>query len=1120
LEILKMHRSLKLVVLILIVLLLAAACSNQQPATEEAVESEQASAVQEPASEEAGEPYPAAPAQLVEPSGEAETAYPAETEVSAKEAPEISQPIYRWGEVADRLWVLVGYGDALNPTVIEEGLVITATFSSTDGRLSGEGGCNSYSTSYQSTDEGELEIDGPIAATMMACMEGMEAEQTYFAALETVRAWHLNEKGNLELTYSSGQPYEEQLVFAPGETPLTGTTWQLVNYGNPDDQTSLEEGTTITAVFLPDTDTTGTISGNATCNNYNGGYTLDGETITFGPIAGTMMMCPIGADQETAYLAALQSAQTYEIIGPNMQIAYEGGILNYTSLNLPLEHVLWQADIVGGQPVPEEVDISALFFPGEEAGSGTVGGNAGCNNYNTSYETSSDLSTNPPTHSINISSPMAMTMMACPDEVLAELERSYLGMLETAERYEIQGEQMTLRSANGEVVFVADRQPLLGTQWSLVSLGALDDPQPAVEGSNFTAVFNRLPTLPSGTVTGETGCNEYNATFAADLTNIKINLPQKTNNEECPWGAGNFEVEQQFFLGLNAATTYRIIGSTLQLLYGDGESMQAMNFVAMPPEVEEPVLDLTPLAGTFWYLSAIGDTPILAGTEITAGFDINEDGVTGEISGSGGCNGYNAAIGENFTVSPIASTKKVCQQPVMDQENTYFTWLSTAYGYDRAGDQLLIPTANGVLTFNSTPILDQSRELQNKTWYLISYETLTAIPGSNPSAIFAADEKTINGNTGCNEYSGAYKAEQGNKLTISGFTSTRAACSTDALTRQEETYLRLLPAAVSYAVSGSQLQIVTVDGGTMNFSAIPPQAPVGPTAVIISGDFADTGQQMTFDGSQSRAGSLPIARYNWDMGDGTALNGPKVKYTYNTAGSYTVTLTVTDQAGQQDTTTKTVQVNPVVEVVPPTAVIEGPTSAFVGDSVTFSAAASQQGTAAIANYQWQSGDGNDTGLIPSNSFTTVYAQPGTYYVTVTVADAAGLSDSASMAITINAGLTGTSWIFSNSIPGTSVSLEFANGQLSGFAGCNSYNASYNSTRAAGTTNQISVGPLTATGALCSEEIMAQEQAYLAALQTASSYAINGPTLTLTTTSSPLVYNAVTAVPYAAPVVTQ
>ncbi|MFN2105389.1 MAG: META domain-containing protein, partial [Candidatus Promineifilaceae bacterium] len=415
----------------------------------------------------------------------------------------------------------------------------------------------------------------------------------------------------------------------------------------------------------------------------------------------------------------------------------------------------------------------------------------------------------------------AMTLMACPDETLASLEESYLSMLGTAESYEILGDQMILHTAGGDIQFAADRQPLLGTLWSLVSQGDINNPHPPVEGSNFTAQFDRLPGLPSGTVTGETGCNDYNATFAADLTTIKINLPQKSNNENCPWGEGDFVVEQQFFLGLNAATTYHIIGNSLQLVSGEEGSRQAMNFVAVPPVIEEPepALDLTPLAGTFWYLSALDNTPILPGTEITAGFSINEDGVTGEISGSGGCNAYNAGIGapfgQNFVIGPIASTQKACQGQVMDQETAYFAWLGSAYGFNRAGDQLLISTADGVLTFNSTPILDQTRELQNTNWYLISYESFTAIAGSNPTARFATGGHTVSGTTGCNDYNGAYSTQQGNKLAISGISNTLSACASDALTRQEEIFLRLMPAAVSYTVSGTQMQIVTVDGGTM-----------------------------------------------------------------------------------------------------------------------------------------------------------------------------------------------------------------------------------------------------------------------------------------------------------------
>lgn len=1043
-----------------------------------------------------------------EPVAEEATAVPETTEpesTAPEEQPEISQPIYRWGEVADRLWVLVGYGDAGNPTVVAEGTVITAQFSSIEPTVSGSGGCNNYFAEYSSTDDGGLTINGPIGATMMACETGGEQEIAYFGALETVTNWALNDQGRLELTYSTGQPYEEKLIYTPGEVPLTGTTWRLVNFGDPENLTPIEEGTAVTAVFIPETDTSGTVGGNATCNSYNTSYTLDGNNISFGLVAGTLMMCPVGADQEAAYLAALGSAQTYEIIGANMQITYDGGVLNYTSLNLPLENVLWQAVMVTGQPVPEDVEITALFEP-SAANMGTVGGNSGCNNYNTGYTTDGNT--------LAIDSPMAMTLALCPGEDLAELERAYLGVLETAESYEVFGDQLVIQSANGDVQFAANRQPLEGTLWRLVSLGDANNPQPPVEGSNFTAQFSRLPALPSGTIVGETGCNSYNATFSANLNEIKVNLPA-TTRKACDDAL--LEAEQQFFLGLNAATSYRILGSVLQIPYGEAETLQVLNFVAEQPPVEE-ALDLTPLNGTFWYLSAIGDNTIIPGTEITADFTIDEGGTTGTISGSGGCNGYQGPIGENFVIGPLAQTARACAPEVMEQEGGYFDWLTKAYAYHRAGDQLLISTANGVLTFNSTPILDQSRELQNTTWYVISYETLNAIPGSNPTAVFAADGSTISGNTGCNDYNGSYKAEQGNLLTISGFNTTRAACTSEALTQQEEIFLRLLPAAVSYSVNGTSLQIVTVDGGRMNFSSIPPQAPVGPTAVISSEDLAETGQPIFFDGSQSTAGSTPIVRYDWDMGDGSLLSGASLSYAYNAAGNFTVRLTVTDQAGQSSSTTKSVQITPVVEVVPPTAVIEGPQMAFVGEQVTFSAANTQQGTAAITGYDWQSGDGNNTGQGTPNSFTTIYSQPGTYYPSVTVYDAGGLSDSASMTIVINASLDGTDWLLTNSLIGTTISLNFANGTLSGFAGCNSYNASYTTTLAAGNTNSINVGPINSTGALCSEEIVNQEQGYLNALQTASSYTINGAVLTLTTADGPLTFSAAIPTPYAAPAV--
>jgi heat shock protein HslJ len=311
-----------------------------------------------------------------------------------------------------------------------------------------------------------------------------------------------------------------------------------------------------------------------------------------------------------------------------------------------------------------------------------------------------------------------------------------------------------------------------------------------------------------------------------------------------------------------------------------------------------------------------------------------------------------------------------------------------------------------------------------------------------------------------------------------------------------------------------------VDGSVINYTSIPPAGPTGPRAVINGPDQADAGQVLTYDGSGSTAGSTPIVSYSWNMGDGATLFGVTIQYTYNTAGTYTIQLTVTDQSGLANTASQAVTVRPVVDVLPPTAAIEGPSVAFVGEQVTFSAANSQQGTGSITSYNWFSGDGNNTGPVADSSFTTIYSQPGIYYPNVTVADAGGLSDSASMAITVNATLEGTDWHLTTAAQGTTISLQFANGTLGGFAGCNTYNAGYTTTLAEGPTNSISVGPITSTQSLCDETIMTQEQAYLASLQTASQYTISGTSLTLTTTSGPLTFAAAVATIQPVPATTQ
>ena len=64
-----------------------------------------------------------------------------------------------------------------------------------------------------------------------------------------------------------------------------------------------------------------------------------------------------------------------------------------------------------------------------------------------------------------------------------------------------------------------------------------------------------------------------------------------------------------------------------------------------------------------------------------------------------------------------------------------------------------------------------------------------------------------------------------------------------------------------------------------------------------------TSTQITFT-DVSKPGDANITTHLWDFGDGNTSNLTVVKHTYAMVGIYTVTLTVTDENGETDTTEK------------------------------------------------------------------------------------------------------------------------------------------------------------------------------------------------------------------------
>ena len=170
-----------------------------------------------------------------------------------------------------------------------------------------------------------------------------------------------------------------------------------------------------------------------------------------------------------------------------------------------------------------------------------------------------------------------------------------------------------------------------------------------------------------------------------------------------------------------------------------------------------------------------------------------------------------------------------------------------------------------------------------------------------------------------------------------------------------------------------------------------------PVAVITSLNTVEAGQVLTLNGRGSNDPDGTIVAYAWDFGDGTTGTGVQVDHVYATPGTYTVTLTVTDDKGATGTDTKVITVTAPAAPKPPVANAGGPYSGIVGQAVQMDGTGSTDPDGTIVSYAWDFGDGTTgTGATPTHA----YSAAGVYTVTLTVTDNDGLTASATTTATI------------------------------------------------------------------------------------------------------------------------
>ncbi|HSP28788.1 MAG TPA: META domain-containing protein [Ilumatobacteraceae bacterium] len=187
--------------------------------------------------------------------------------------------------------------------------------------------------------------------------------------------------------------------------------------------------------------TADSVAARAGCNSMNGGYEIVDGTLEVGVMAATMMACDDALMDQDTWLS--------EFLTSGPQIALDGDTLTLTGADATmtlsavqpaeLEGPTWNVTgIVANEAVsslPMDAEASITITDGQAAI------RTGCNNGSTSVEITDTTIT---------FGPIALTKMACPPE-LTELEASVLAVLDGEVTYEIAGDSLSVRNADGDV---------------------------------------------------------------------------------------------------------------------------------------------------------------------------------------------------------------------------------------------------------------------------------------------------------------------------------------------------------------------------------------------------------------------------------------------------------------------------------------------------------------------------------------------------------------------------------------------------------------------------------------------------------------------------------------------
>ena len=210
----------------------------------------------------------------------------------------------------------------------------------------------------------------------------------------------------------------------------------------------------------------------------------------------------------------------------------------------------------------------------------------------------------------------------------------------------------------------------------------------SVSGTMDSVVHNSQSSMKisDGTVSGNAGANNYTGRVEIEGSEIEFSATGSTMMMGTPELMAQ---EGQFLKLLGEVEEYQIIGDELRLLDDDGKTV-----LVFAPRKE------IALTAVKWIATGInngkgGVSSLVADTEVSILFA--EDG---KVSGNSGCNSFMGSYeldGPSIKFGPLAGTRKMGPEPVMQQETNFLQALGNASVLTIKGDKLELRNSEGSL---------------------------------------------------------------------------------------------------------------------------------------------------------------------------------------------------------------------------------------------------------------------------------------------------------------------------------------------------------------------------------------------------------------------------------------